>query len=138
MLSARRRFIAALPALLTGATFAADAPPHPDLAETIKPFVGRWEGNWRLGMNSGKIVLVVTGEAQAPGTIAVTNLAKFGDAPAAIERIEADSAHFNFRSAGEDNSTMKLTLQVAGGGTVLHGTLLFDDFANRCMLRKVQ
>lgn len=116
---------------------AADTSATGATASDIQRYVGKWEGPWRLAMNGGRVALVINADPKDPGTIAVTNLAAFGDQPVAIERVKAGPSTLAFRAAGADNRRMTVTLDL-GKDDKLEGHLLYDDFTNRCLLRRVQ
>jgi len=115
---------------------ATDAPTTAAVAPDIQRYVGKWEGPWRLAMNGGRVALVINADPKEPGTIAVTNLAAFGDQPVAIERVKAGPSSLAFRAAGADNRRMTVTLDL-GKDDKLEGHLLYDDFTNRCQLHRV-
>jgi len=128
-------FLCALPAIAADPA-AADAPTTAAAAPDIQRYIGNWEGPWRLGMNGGRVALVISADPKEPGSIAVTNLAAFGDQPVAIERVKAGPSSLAFRAAGADNRRMTVTLDL-GKDDKLEGHLLYDDFTNRCLLRRV-
>jgi hypothetical protein len=109
----------------------------PDAAATLKRFAGKWEGMWRLSMNSGRIEITLTADPSQPGTVAVTNLVKFGDPPEPLAKLVATDGKIQLRSSGVDNSTMKLSLELKSDDEMF-GLMVFDGFTNRCLLKRVQ
>lgn len=131
---ARRAWLALMPALafLPWSVAAQEAVAVP------QQFVGKWAGPWRLGMSSGQVALVLTADADKPGTIAVTNLAKFGDQPADIYKVSRDGEKLLFRSAGADNSVMKVSMWLNAKDGSIEGFIVHDGFTNLCKLMRVQ
>lgn len=130
--------IACALALAVGAPFAsADDSAAAGQSATMKRFAGKWEGMWRLAMNSGRIELTLTADPSQPGTIAVTNIAKFGDPPEPLDKVVTTDAKIQFRSNGVDNSTMKVSLELKSDDE-MYGLMVFDGFTNRCLLKRIQ
>jgi hypothetical protein len=100
-------------------------------------FVGKWAGPWRLGMSSGQVELILTADAQKPGTIAVTNMAKFGDPPAEIYKVSRDGEKLLFRAAGADNSVMKVSVWPNPKDGSIEGFVVHDGFTNLTKLMRV-
>jgi len=122
------------PALADDAPAAGAANAAPDAS--LEPFAGKWVGPWRLGMNSGHVELVLTTDPKQPGTIAITNLVKFGDPPEPLWKVVADGKKIQFRSSGVDNSTMKVSLEFTAENE-LSGMIVHDGFTNLCKLTRV-
>jgi hypothetical protein len=100
-------------------------------------FIGKWVGPWRLGMNSGHVELVLSDDPRTPSTIAITNLAKFGDQRAEVQKIARDGERLLFRAYGADNSLMKASMILNPKDGSIEGSIVHDGFTNLCKLMRV-
>lgn len=88
-------------------------------------------------MNSGQIELLLTDDPRKPGTISITNIAKFGDKPADIYKVARDGEKLLFRAYGVDNSVLKLNLILNPKDGSIEGFVVHDGFTNLCKLMRV-
>ena len=91
---------------------------------TDSSIVGTWRGNWYCGSKNGNITFVLIENSEdLVGTIAATNVRRFGSEPVPLSEANFDGGHFSFRAIGKDGAPVYGSLKIDGGkmiGRVTH------------------
>jgi hypothetical protein len=122
------RIAAVAVALILSASVAAD--------EGTASFQGRWQGPWYIGMSSGKALLELGRDGQ--GTIALTQLEGFGNAPVSLRRVESEGKTLQFSAAGENGTEFKLKAQLSNDGRKLTGNGKYGGFGARVEFQRAE
>lgn len=104
--------------------------------EGYESLQGRWSGPWYIGMSSGIADLEI--REDGTGSIALTNLEGFGDAPVPIGKQEFDGKAFRFSAAGENGTAFWVKLQVSAEGAKMLGNGKYGGFGARMELQKAK
>jgi hypothetical protein len=104
--------------------------------EGTASFQGRWQGPWYIGMSSGKALLVLGPEGQ--GTLAITQLEGFGNAPVSLSRVETEGNALLFSAAGENGTEFKLKALLSSDGRKLTGNGKYGGFGARVEFQRAE
>lgn len=104
--------------------------------EGTASFQGRWQGPWYIGMSSGKALLELGPDGQ--GTIAMTQLEGFGNAPVSISQVETEGKTLRFSAAGENGTEFKLKALLSNDGRKLTGNGKYGGFGARVEFRRLE
>jgi hypothetical protein len=95
---------------------------------------GTWKGPWYIGMSSGMATVEIAGDGS--GTIALTNLDEFGQAPAPLAKQAFDGQHFVFSATASTGTVLTMDLQLGNGGKQLRGNGKHNGFGARMELQR--
>lgn len=91
---------------------------------TSSSITGTWDGSWYCGSKSGNITFVLSENSdELVGTIAATNVRRFGNEPVPLSEANFEGGHFRFRAIGKDGAPVYGSLKIEGGkmtGRVTH------------------
>jgi hypothetical protein len=99
-------------------------------------FQGKWQGPWYIGMSSGKALLELGPDGK--GTIAMTQLEGFGNAPVNLSRVEAEGKTLRFSAAGENGAEFKLKALLSNDGRKLTGNGKYGGFGARVEFQRAE
>jgi hypothetical protein len=105
---------------------------------SIEPFIGKWKGPWRLGMSSGSMLLVLSADPKNPGTVQITNIAKFGAEPEPLTNVVVKGKYLDIKANGADSGPLKIMLELGDSGQNVRGTMTYDGFSQWFLLKRVQ
>ncbi|MGQ0578817.1 MAG: hypothetical protein ACT4PQ_07915 [Betaproteobacteria bacterium] len=102
------------------------------LADELTSLQGTWKGPWYIGMTSGVARMEIA--ANGSGTIAFTNLEKFGLEPAGLAKTSFDGKTFNFAATGTGGIEFSVGMQLGSDGKQLRGNGKYGNLGARLEL----
>ncbi len=72
---------------------------------------GNWKGMWRSGSNAGELRLFIDQDGRG-GTLAATNVPRFGYNPVPLEDIKFENGTISFRAVGADGGPLTVTMEL--------------------------
>jgi hypothetical protein len=103
-------------------------------ADQLASLQGTWKGPWYIGMTSGLAAMEIA--ADGTGTIAFTNLEKFGDEPVALTKTSFDGRAFKFAASGTGGVEISFVTQLGSDAKQLRGNGKYGGFGARLELRR--
>jgi hypothetical protein len=89
-------------------------------------------------MSSGSMLLVLSADPKNPGTVQITNIAKFGAEPEPLTNVVVKGKYLDIKANGADSGPLKIMLELGDSGQNVRGTMTYDGFSQWFLLKRVQ